>query len=296
MKIRISPSGVHLFNRISGLNILLDELSFPQSLWSAAPRQVSIALTNICDLKCSYCFAPKNKATLDYNTLAQWIEELDQHGCLGVGFGGGEPTLYPKLIDLCRYTTKNTNLAVTLTTHAHKLNNKLASALFGNVHYIRISMDGVGSTYEALRNRSFSKFKQKLLIAKEIAPFGINYVVNSVTISDLDTATSFAADIGASEFLLLPEQPTPNNKGINEITTIALQSWVKRYNGNVPLTISEFGAEGLPTCNPFMEEKGMDSYLHIDACGTLKRSSFSSEGIIIDRDGVIKAIDKLRKL
>src|SRR6266705_976700 len=50
IKIRMGPSGIQLFDRTTGLNILLDEVPVPPTLWAEAPRQVSVALTNACDL------------------------------------------------------------------------------------------------------------------------------------------------------------------------------------------------------------------------------------------------------
>lgn len=294
MKIRISPSGIHLFNRESGLNILLDEINIPPSSWSIAPRQVSVALTNICDLDCPYCFAPKNKLKLEYQSLIKWLEELDTNGCLGVGFGGGEPTLYPRLVELCRYTTRNTKLAVTLTTHSHTLNKSLVTALKGNVHFIRLSMDGIGATYEALRKKPFNNFQNCLELARDISPIGINYVVNSQTFRDLDLAILFAKDVGVTEFLLLPEQPSNKNSGIDTSTFRALKKWVEEYRGNIPLTVSELGAEGLPICNPCEKEKELHSYAHITANGILKKTSFDDEGIEIGHGSIIKAIKKLR--
>ena len=63
MKIRKGPDGIHFFDRVSGTNLLLDELIPPPETWSKSPRQVSIALTNRCDLTCPHCYAPKTKAT-----------------------------------------------------------------------------------------------------------------------------------------------------------------------------------------------------------------------------------------
>src|SRR5947207_1429021 len=94
-KVRLGPSGVHLFDRLSGLNILIDEIVPPEDAWSKAPRQVSIALTNACDLRCAYCFAPKSRSVLPLENVRKWLHELDAHGTIGVGFGGGEPTLFP---------------------------------------------------------------------------------------------------------------------------------------------------------------------------------------------------------
>jgi sulfatase maturation enzyme AslB (radical SAM superfamily) len=94
VKMRAGPSGMQIFHRTSGLNILLDEISVPQALWATSPRYVSVALTNACDLACPYCYAPKDSAALDVERVVGWLSELDVNGCLGVGFGGGEPTLY----------------------------------------------------------------------------------------------------------------------------------------------------------------------------------------------------------
>jgi hypothetical protein len=68
-------------------------------------------------------------------------------------------------------------------------------------------MDGVGRTYERLRNRPFEKLARRLAAVRAAAPFGINYLVNEDTVSELDTAVAFAEEAGASEFLLLPEHP-----------------------------------------------------------------------------------------
>jgi hypothetical protein len=89
--IRAGSTGIHLFDRQSGTNILCDEVIVPPSLWSRCPRQVSIALTNACDLRCAFCYAPKISAGLDNTIVSRWLVELSDHGCLGVGFGGGDP-------------------------------------------------------------------------------------------------------------------------------------------------------------------------------------------------------------
>jgi MoaA/NifB/PqqE/SkfB family radical SAM enzyme len=293
MKIRVSPSGVHLFERTTGLNVLLDEIQPPSNLWSAAPRQVSIALTNACDLSCPYCYAPKFPARLAVERVVHWLDELDANGCLGVGFGGGEPTLHHGLVELCRHVTMQTGLAVTLTTHAHWLDDRLLTALDGNVHFMRVSMDGVGATYEALRGRSFSALRLRLEALRVIAPFGINYVVNARTLPDLDAAIAVAAQVKAAEFLLLPEQPIRGTGGIDHHTTQAFRRWVSEYRGTVPLAVSEAGAEGLPICNPFVKEAGLRAYAHIDAAGILKRSSYDSEGIAIGTGSLLQALQRL---
>lgn len=290
VKIRFGPSGTHLFDRASGLNLLIDEFIPPPALWAAAPRQVSIALTNTCDLSCSYCFAPKTHAMLAFARIVEWLHELDANGAIGVGFGGGEPTLYPRFAGLCTYAARNTGLAVTFTTHGHRLNDTLLAALKGNVHFIRVSMDGINATYERLRGRSFPALWERLSAIRKIAPFGINYVVNSDTLPDIHAAAAFAQKAGASEFLLLPEQPVNGQGGIDDETARALRHWVTRYSGDMRLAVSESGSAGMPTCNPFANEAGLRAYAHVDAQGVLKVTSYHSEGVAIGPDGIMSAL------
>lgn len=294
LKVRLGPDGIHLFDRTTGANILIDEVEVPPTLWSVAPRQVSIALTNACDLRCPYCYAPKHPARLDSAHLIVWLDELDANGCLAIGFGGGEPTLHRDLPRLCRYAVGSTGLAVTFTTHAHHLTDRLAADLSGNVHFIRVSMDGVGATYEMLRGKPFCSFLRQLDLVREVAPFGINFVVNARTLPDIDAAISLASDVGATEFLLLPEQPARGRDGIDHSTTQALRNWVYSYRGAIPLSVSEAGAAGLPSCNPSERETGLHAYAHIDASGVLKRSSYDLTGVPIGAGGAMQALSMLK--
>lgn len=293
LKIRVGAAGLHLFNRNTGMNLLVDEISLPPSMWSAAPRQVSIALTNACDLVCPHCYAPKNPAALNFERLTSWLTDLDANGCIGVGFGGGEPTLYPRLAELCYYAAEKTGLAVTMTTHAHHLSDLLLEELSGNVHFIRVSMDGVDATYESIRGKSFASLIQRIKALSKIVSFGINFVVNLKTIDDLDKAIEIAEEFGCSEFLLLPEEATLKTSGIDSDTRRILQEWVGNYRGRIPLAVSESGADGLPICNPLIAETGLDAFAHIDASGILKRTSYSTDGVQIIEDGVMPALRKL---
>lgn len=295
LKMRAGPDGVHLFSRRTGTNVLIDECSVPQNLWSQAPRQVSIALTNACDLRCPYCYAPKNPANLNSEQVQAWLHELDEAGCLYVGFGGGEPTLHRNFVELCKFTTRNTRLAVSFTTHAHHLNDQIASDLKGNVQFIRVSMDGVSQTYTALRGRDFAALQDRLGFARRIAPFGINYLINARTFPDINAAMKLAEEAGASELLLLPERRTGNSEGIDPITRRALRNWVANAKSGIRMAVSEADSDGLPVCQPLKKETGLRAFAHIDASGTLKRSSFDITGTPIGPDGILHALQALQQ-
>ena len=237
MKVRRDENGVHFFDRRSGLNILFEEIRVPEIEHASAPRFVSIALTNACDLRCRFCYAPKHVARLDKEAVIDWAIDLDETGCLGLGFGGGEPTLHPDFVSLCQQVTTNTRLAVSFTTHGHRLTRQMADQLTGSVHFVRVSMDGIDETYARIRGKQFSALVEKLLLVREIAPFGVNYVVNASTIEDLDSAAMIAFEHGASEMLLLPERPVAGTGGIDKETKRDLLEWIAQ-NSQFRLAIS----------------------------------------------------------
>jgi len=294
-KLRGGPAGLHMFNRNTGLNVLLDEIQIPASLHSRAPRQVSVALTNRCDLRCSHCYAPKSRNQLRFDVVTQWLAELDLHGALGVGFGGGEPTLYPEFVRLCQHVARETGLSVSFTTHGHHIDDVLAEGLRGSVNFIRVSMDGVGATYESIRRRSFPTLLASLERIKSISRFGVNVVINESTLPDLDDVAIVAADAGACELLLLPQIPVRHVPGIPLATLQDLRRWVDSYRGPLKLSISEANADDFPTCDPLGEELGLRAYAHIDAMGVLKASSYAEAGVQLGEGSVLQAIDQLTR-
>ena len=292
-KLRGGPAGLHLFNRTTGLNILIDEIPVPASLHSRAPRQVSIALTNRCDLACPQCYAPKSRDELPFDVVTRWLAEVDSHGALGVGFGGGEPTLYPEFERLCQHVARETRLSVSFTTHGHHIDDVLAEGLRGSVHFVRVSMDGVGATYESIRRRSFPELLARLKHVRAIARFGVNIVINERTLPDLDEAAAVAADAGACEVLLLPQMPVRGVSAIAASTVQGLRRWVESYRGPLKLSINEASADGFPTCDPLVEDRGLLAYAHIDAMGVLKPSSYAEIGVPLGEGRVLQALDQL---
>lgn len=292
-KVRLGPDGVHIFDRDTGTNVLLNEIVPPRDRWTFSPRQVSIALTNACDLECTHCYASKMSARLDFESLKQWMLDLDSAGCFGVGFGGGEPMLYPKITELCEFGRTYTNLAITMTSHGHRLNTPLVEALKSSVNFLRISMDGVHHTYEKIRGRSFPSLLEKLSLIQRKIPFGINYVVNEATITDLTKAAEIAEEFHAKELLLLPEAAHGRGNSVTQQTLTQLSDWIASYRGSLQLSISSAHSELVKNQYPLPSESEEIAFAHIDANGILKRCSFDRDGQIISEKGVMHAFNKL---
>lgn len=77
-------------------------------------KLVEWRLSNVCNYKCSYCPSIFNNGSKGFLNLEQYINVIDNlyktndDSILWFQFTGGEPTLYPKLLDLLQYIkTKN---------------------------------------------------------------------------------------------------------------------------------------------------------------------------------------------
>jgi len=293
MKIRHGPDGTHIFDRSTGTNLLLNEKIPHLNSWTNSPRQVSIALTNACDLSCVHCYAAKKPANLKKESVKRWMLELDSAGSFGIGFGGGEPTLHPDIVEICQFGQERTNLAMSMTTHGHRLTPKLIAQLKPFIHFLRVSMDGVNSTYENIRGRPFSDLLEKFELLKGQIPFGINYVVNRQTIKDLSTAAEIAATYGATELLLLPEEGVGLGNKIDPNTIRELQLWVEDYSGDLRLSISASHQSIVNTQIPLTKELTHLAFVHIDAEGVLKESSFDKSGLKVDDNNVLEVFERL---
>jgi MoaA/NifB/PqqE/SkfB family radical SAM enzyme len=226
--------------------------------------------------------------------LKAWMKELDEAGCHGIGFGGGEPTLHPQFTELCQFGRTETELAITATSHGLGINRDLIRKLRESLHFLRISMDGVGKTYESIRGVPFNEFRDRLRLLGGEIPFGINYVVNHQTIGDLDSASVIAEESGAAELLLLPEVGIGRGVPIAQRTLADLKEWVESYKGSLQICISSAHQEFFVSDIPLSQEEPLLAYVHVAANGVLKETSFDVGGVPIGPEGLMAAFQCIR--
>ncbi len=186
-------------------------------------------------------------------------------------------------------------MAVTFTTHGHRLTPELVESLSGAVHFVRLSVDGVGATYERLRGRPFEAVTRATGLLGSLAPFGINAVINADTIGELDDLAEFANKVGASELLLLPEQPTAATPGISDADGERLVEWAETARNGVRLAISRTGLEAaLPTAEAIPGEHPLDAHMHLDATGVLRSHAYAPTGLSVE-SSIMEAVQALRE-
>ncbi len=94
---------------------------------------LELELSRACNLRCIYCYASSGQPLAGELSLAEIFAVIDQAKALGarkiIVLGGGEPLIYPHLIEVLRYIRKK-NLVADLFTNGLAMNELLARQLF----------------------------------------------------------------------------------------------------------------------------------------------------------------------
>jgi MoaA/NifB/PqqE/SkfB family radical SAM enzyme len=291
VKLRYESRGLHFYDRVTGYHVLLDENPVPQELWSRAPSLVSIALTNVCDLACAFCYAPKSTHQLLFGDLLRWCKELDTLGTLEVAFGGGEPTLYRELSELCAAIWEETKLGISITTHGHHLNPDLIARLHGKVSNLRLSVDAPEPIYSVIRGRPLSRIEANIEAINNQIPVGVNTVINSMTLEHLDELAPLIEKWQVTDWLLLPEtrggQFTLTTEEWNKFS-----DWLTANTGRFQLNVT-YDARPYLSCPFLFTEEPDQDYVHISADGYLRLCSYERGGVLLKDRTIKDALDEL---
>ena len=184
-------------------------------------KRLSIELTNICNLHCSYCLRDEDAL---YHTPANFFspELLDKierqarevMGITAVVFTGGEPTLHPAFGKTIEVSAAN-GLKVSFVTNGWHFEKIWPTVLAhrDSISHIGFSLDGItAETHDAWRGAgSFVRVVRafSLCFAAKI-PFAVKVGIRRDTIANLEQIALFAARLGAAGLNFAHIMPTSN--------------------------------------------------------------------------------------
>jgi MoaA/NifB/PqqE/SkfB family radical SAM enzyme len=281
MRVRIEQSGLHLFDRRSGTHILLDDVVSPEQAWSVAPRTMSIAVSNRCDLACNFCYRPRTADSLSAEFVHQLAESLATLGALEITFGGGEPLLEPSLPLLCEWIWEETPLGVSLTTHGHRLTPALLAQLRGHVSSLRFSIDGLEPYYSQIRARPLQRLIDIIRRTGESIPFGINVVVSPGHVDQLRGVVELAIGLGAFDVLVIPEHDG-GVFGLSAAEWRQIDEVIEEYQAAIRLCITADAADHVRARTLPTECHTEFVFAHVTADRRLTSTSYDRGGIQIE--------------
>lgn len=190
---------LELFDPQTGHRIRVDAPA-TRGLRQRAPRSVQFALTNHCNLGCSFCSRPVERpSTWTVASALELLADLDRLGVAEVAFGGGEPLVFKGFFDLVDRLVAETRLAVHLTTNGVLLTDDALRRLRGKIGEIRVSLyddNDWRGTLARLRRHG--------------QRFGVNLLVTSDRLPGLPALLDELHDLGCRDVLLLPMMGHPS--------------------------------------------------------------------------------------
>lgn len=173
-------------------------------------NQCTITLTRACNLRCNFCYAKKTEyietSIVEYKNLKKIIDFCNEAKVKFVVFTGGEPTLYPYLLDVLQYIkSKENKMYPAIATNGIKLENlEFCKSLINNgIGYIDISLKGKDSD-ECYKIVGRDCYQQQLKSIRNLSSLSIEFtcsiVITKGNVHSLCETVRNACENGAKQF------------------------------------------------------------------------------------------------
>lgn len=144
------------------------------------PSQITIVLTNKCNLKCGFCsVSTKCLQTIDFEFAKKILFYCSENGIYNICFSGGEPIMHPQINELIIYAA-SLNLHITLVTNGLLLDMIHPESL-SKLSNIGISLHGNEQIHDGIcgKKGSYNIIIENLSKIKNIK-VNINYTFSSL--------------------------------------------------------------------------------------------------------------------
>lgn len=180
----------------------------------------TLEITQSCNMKCNHCYNishSKSSEELLFSDACSIVNALNSMGVLSLNLSGGEPLLYPYLVELVRHAS-SCGLNVGIATNGLLLSRRLLLKLkAAGLKTLQISIDYIGKKHDLFRGVSgaFDQATKALSYAvREGLCILLSTTVINQTVEDLLVLHSLAANLGVNYHLLNRFIPVGRGKKI----------------------------------------------------------------------------------
>jgi radical SAM protein with 4Fe4S-binding SPASM domain len=179
-----------------------DCLSFPRTIYWECTRK--------CNFNCIHCYSSSGSKVsgkeLNIKQVKSFIDELSAKGAEFLSIGGGEPLLYPYLIEVVKYAV-NKSVSVEISTNASLVTDKIIVQLKkAGLKFIQVSLDGAcEKTYAQIRRGGkFSTTVKNIKKLSEYFTVSTCMVVNKLNYREIEEVIDLTIKSGAKFFRIIP--------------------------------------------------------------------------------------------
>ena len=267
------------------------------------PRSVDLAITNRCNLRCTYCShftgAGDVGQDLPKEEWLQFFEELNRCAVMNVTLQGGEPFCRNDLPDLIKGIIRN-RLRFNVLSNGTLITDEMAAFLAstGRCDGVQVSIDGsVPTTHDACRGEgSFFRAMQGIKsLQKYNVPVPVRVTIHKYNVRDLDNvARLLLEEVGlpgfstnAASYMGLCRQNAEQVQLTVEERSLAMETLLKlteKYNGRISASAGPL-AEGRDWLE--MEEARRQGRDPIQGRGYLTSCNGPMNHMAVRTDGVM---------
>ncbi len=232
------------------------------------PQTISFTLTNSCILRCKMCgqwseegYMRKNKENQKLLLkLADWkrlVNEIAEHNIPSVIIRGGEPFLFPGIIDLLEYINSK-EIFISIDTNGTLVKKFAADIVrIGKMH-LTFSVDGPEEIHDEVRGMkgSFIKIKESIESFNELEKNSDNKISRSIcftispySIKGLGKMPDVARSLSINTLVIVPYYYIPEEVGksyetiMKEHFNCTSFSWRGFHHENSGIDFNEFQTE-----------------------------------------------------
>jgi MoaA/NifB/PqqE/SkfB family radical SAM enzyme len=195
------------------LSSVLPNTTIFNNIFDPFPMCVHFAMTNRCNLSCTFCGQAKDKwRKEDELTFEQYKDLIDQVAAMNnrtVSFSGGEIFLYrdiDKILEHCHHRQITIDQVLTNGTLLNE--HRIKALIEYNVKFVGFSIDGVRDSHDGIRGLkgTYDKTISAIKMLNELKKkrentdpsIGINFVVTKNSVSEMEAVAKIASELNVN--------------------------------------------------------------------------------------------------
>ncbi len=271
-----------------------------QVIKAAGKKHIEVNLGKRCNNNCIFCMVPQEslfREFADCEKIKKEIKKYFEDGYNSIGFVGGEPTIYPNIVEIISYAKSLGYKEINIVTNCKKFSDKnfLKSLLEAGLNRIVISahshIETIGDRLSGIAGSHRQKMKGILNVVnmqksrKHSFSAALTFIISRLNIDSLASSVDFFMKLGFNDFRINSINPAGNAlenfnsvvpkfveipNALKEIVSLAQeQGDVHLSFGDIPLCI----INKIPALKKFASGKED----HIDSVCSFSDSSLKQE-------------------
>lgn len=143
-------------------------------------REVCLFLTLKCNQNCGYCHRFLGIDELDLEHNKEVINKVAEDGIRNMTFTGGEPLLYPNILELLKLAEKKGIKSKIITNGQILANNQKMREIYNYIDSITLSIDSANNEMNEKLGRGYNHLNNIRMVLNSLGEYDVKVNINTV--------------------------------------------------------------------------------------------------------------------